>query len=89
MKATPWLLPQVDEGLIDTVVRQLMRGKEARVFEWRCRAVSPKWLLNTGTVLTGHVLCSMAAVGKQAQWCGVGDPLVDKVARPGRMTMSI
>ena len=32
MKAPPRLQPLIDEGLIDTVVRQLMSGKEAMVF---------------------------------------------------------
>jgi RIO kinase 1 len=32
MKTPPRLLPLVEEGLIDTVVRQLMSGKEAMVF---------------------------------------------------------
>ncbi|MBX9793564.1 MAG: serine protein kinase RIO [Burkholderiaceae bacterium] len=36
MKAPPRLQPLVDEGLIDTVVRQLMSGKEAMVFVVRC-----------------------------------------------------
>ena len=36
MKAPPRLQALVDEGLIDTVVRQLMSGKEARVYVVRC-----------------------------------------------------
>ena len=36
MKAPPRLQVLVDEGLIDTVVRQLMSGKEAMVFVVRC-----------------------------------------------------
>jgi RIO kinase 1 len=36
MKAPPRLQSLVDEGLIDTVVRQLMSGKEAMVFVVRC-----------------------------------------------------
>jgi RIO kinase 1 len=36
MKAPARLQPLVDEGLIDTVVRQLMSGKEAMVFVVRC-----------------------------------------------------
>jgi len=36
MKAPPRLQTLVDEGLIDTVVRQLMSGKEAMVFVVRC-----------------------------------------------------
>lgn len=36
MKAPPRLQALVDEGLIDTVVRQLMSGKEAMVFVVRC-----------------------------------------------------
>ena len=36
MKAPPRLQALVDEGLIDTVVRQLMSGKEATVFVVRC-----------------------------------------------------
>ena len=36
MKPPPRLQPLVDEGLIDTVVRQLMSGKEAMVFVVRC-----------------------------------------------------
>ena len=36
MKAPPRLQALVDEGLIDTVVRQLMSGKEARVDVVRC-----------------------------------------------------
>jgi len=36
MKAPPRLQPLVDEGLIDSVVRQLMSGKEAMVFVVRC-----------------------------------------------------
>ena len=36
MKAPPRLQPLIDEGLIDTVVRQLMSGKEAMVFVVRC-----------------------------------------------------
>jgi len=36
MKAPPRLQPLVDEGLIDTVVRQLMSGKEAMVYVVRC-----------------------------------------------------
>ena len=38
MKAPPRLQALVDEGLIDTVVRQLMSGKEAMVFVVRCGA---------------------------------------------------
>ena len=36
MKTPARLQPLVDEGLIDTVVRQLMSGKEAMVFVVRC-----------------------------------------------------
>jgi RIO kinase 1 len=36
MKPPPRLLSLIDEGLIDTVVRQLMSGKEATVFVVRC-----------------------------------------------------
>ncbi|MGB4060185.1 MAG: PA4780 family RIO1-like protein kinase [Burkholderiaceae bacterium] len=36
MKAPPRLQPLVEEGLIDTVVRQLMSGKEAMVYVVRC-----------------------------------------------------
>ena len=36
MKPPPRLQPLVDEGLIDTVVRQLMSGKEAEVYVVRC-----------------------------------------------------
>ena len=36
MKSPPRLLPLIEEGLIDTVVRQLMSGKEAMVFVVRC-----------------------------------------------------
>jgi len=36
MKTPKRLLPLVDEGLIDEVVRQLMSGKEAEVFVVRC-----------------------------------------------------
>jgi len=36
MKAPARLQPLVDEGLVDTVVRQLMSGKEAQVFVVRC-----------------------------------------------------
>ena len=36
MKAPPRLQTLVDEGLIDTVVRQLMSGKEAMVYVMRC-----------------------------------------------------
>jgi RIO kinase 1 len=36
MKTPPRLQPLVEEGLIDTVVRQLMSGKEAMVFVVRC-----------------------------------------------------
>ncbi len=36
MKTPPRLLSLVDEGLIDTVVRQLMSGKEAMVYVVRC-----------------------------------------------------
>jgi len=36
MKAPKRLQPLIDEGLIDTVVRQLMSGKEATVFVVRC-----------------------------------------------------
>lgn len=36
MKITKRLLPLVEEGLIDSVVRQLMSGKEATVFVVRC-----------------------------------------------------
>jgi RIO kinase 1 len=36
MKAPPRLPSLIDEGLIDTVVRQLMSGKEAMVFVVRC-----------------------------------------------------
>ncbi|MEY2953012.1 MAG: hypothetical protein RLZZ401_1099, partial [Pseudomonadota bacterium] len=36
MKAPPRLQSLVEEGLIDTVVRQLMSGKEATVFVVRC-----------------------------------------------------
>ena len=45
MKAPPRLQPLIDEGLIDTVVRQLMSGKEAMVFvvrlgdETRCAKI--------------------------------------------------
>ncbi len=36
MKVPPRLLPLVEEGLIDEVVRQLMSGKEATVYVVRC-----------------------------------------------------
>jgi RIO kinase 1 len=36
VKAPPRLQPLVEEGLIDTVVRQLMSGKEAMVYVVRC-----------------------------------------------------
>ena len=36
MKPPERLQPLIDEGLIDTVVRQLMSGKEAMVFVVRC-----------------------------------------------------
>ena len=36
MKVPPRLQPLVEEGLIDTVVRQLMSGKEAMVYVVRC-----------------------------------------------------
>lgn len=36
MKAPQRLQPLVDEGFIDTVVRQLMSGKEATVYLVRC-----------------------------------------------------
>ncbi len=36
MKTPPRLQNLVDEGLIDTVVRQLMSGKEAMVYVVRC-----------------------------------------------------
>lgn len=36
MKAPPRLQPLIEEGFIDTVVRQLMSGKEAMVFVVRC-----------------------------------------------------
>jgi len=36
MKPTKRLQPLIDEGLIDTVVRQLMSGKEATVYVVRC-----------------------------------------------------
>ncbi|MGJ7512071.1 PA4780 family RIO1-like protein kinase [Variovorax sp. GT1P44] len=36
MKAPPRLQPLIDEGLIDSVVRQLMSGKEAMVYVVRC-----------------------------------------------------
>ncbi len=36
MKAPPRLQPLIEEGLIDTVVRQLMSGKEAMVFVVHC-----------------------------------------------------
>ena len=36
MKAPPRLQPLIEEGLIDTVVRQLMSGKEAMVYVVRC-----------------------------------------------------
>ena len=36
MKAPPRLQTLIDEGLIDTVVRQLMSGKEAMVYVVRC-----------------------------------------------------
>jgi len=36
MKAPPRLQALIDEGLIDTVVRQLMSGKEANVYVVRC-----------------------------------------------------
>ena len=36
MKAPPRLQTLIDEGLIDTVVRQLMSGKEADVYVVRC-----------------------------------------------------
>ena len=36
MKAPPRLQVLIDEGLIDTVVRQLMSGKEAEVYVVRC-----------------------------------------------------
>jgi RIO kinase 1 len=36
MKAPPRLQALIDEGLIDTVVRQLMSGKEAMVYVVRC-----------------------------------------------------
>jgi RIO kinase 1 len=37
MKAPPRLQALIDEGLIDSVVRQLMSGKEAMVYVVRCR----------------------------------------------------
>ena len=40
MKIPKRLQPLVDEGVIDSVVRQLMSGKEAMVFEVRCGAES-------------------------------------------------
>ncbi len=36
MKAPPRLQPLIEEGLVDSVVRQLMSGKEAMVFVVRC-----------------------------------------------------
>src|SRR5438445_7116479 len=36
MKSPKRLLPLIEEGLIDTVVRQLMSGKEAMVYVVRC-----------------------------------------------------
>ena len=36
MKAPPRLQSLIEEGLIDTVVRQLMSGKEAMVYVVRC-----------------------------------------------------
>ncbi len=36
MKAPARLQTLIDEGLIDSVVRQLMSGKEAMVFVVRC-----------------------------------------------------
>ncbi|MDP3412685.1 MAG: serine protein kinase RIO, partial [Polaromonas sp.] len=36
MKAPPRLQSLIEEGLIDSVVRQLMSGKEARVYVVRC-----------------------------------------------------
>ena len=36
MKAPPRLQSLIEEGLIDTVVRQLLSGKEARVYVVRC-----------------------------------------------------
>ena len=36
MKAPPRLRPLIEEGLIDSVVRQLMSGKEAMVYVVRC-----------------------------------------------------
>ena len=36
MKPPARLQPLIDEGLIDSVVRQLMSGKEAMVFVVRC-----------------------------------------------------
>ena len=36
MKAPARLQPLLEEGLIDSVVRQLMSGKEAMVFVVRC-----------------------------------------------------
>jgi len=36
MKAPPRLQPLIDEGLVDTVLRQLMSGKEATVYVVRC-----------------------------------------------------
>ncbi|MDM0109906.1 serine protein kinase RIO, partial [Variovorax sp. J22R24] len=36
MKAPPRLQALIDEGLIDSVVRQLMSGKEAMVYVVRC-----------------------------------------------------
>ncbi|MES2887784.1 MAG: PA4780 family RIO1-like protein kinase [Pseudomonadota bacterium] len=38
MKAPPRLQALIEEGLIDTVVRQLMSGKEAKVYVVRCGA---------------------------------------------------
>ena len=40
MKIPKRLQPLVDEGIIDSVVRQLMSGKEAMVFVVRCGAVA-------------------------------------------------
>jgi RIO kinase 1 len=40
MKIPKRLQPLVDEGMIDSVVRQLMSGKEAMVFVVRCGAES-------------------------------------------------
>lgn len=38
MKASPRLQSLIEEGLIDSVVRQLMSGKEAMVYVVRCGA---------------------------------------------------